>query len=315
MTRDTSLRDALLGVLTIALFAMLTLVFDLAERFNRWVAQFEGIQLDELVLGAFFSALVMVWFALRRVAELRIAFAEREQARQRLASLVSENRQLARHTLDVQETERRQMAHEIHDDIGQYLAAIRLGAALLSGNPDTGVTETATRIDRNTAHIQGKLREQLRRLRPVALDAGGIEDALDALIERWRDENPDTLFVLEIAPDAQLQALADETAIAVYRIVQEALTNVSRHAAASRVTISLLQTLDSSPRCLLLQVHDDGQGGQGGSSVRAGFGLLGMRERAHALNGSFECGRHPDGGFLVKASFPRDFPEDVDGQR
>lgn len=315
MTRDTSLRDALTGVVIIAMFAMLTLVLDLAERFNQWVSEFEGIQLDELVLGAFFSALMMVWFALRRVAELRIAFAEREQARLRLVSLVAENRQLARHTLDVQEAERRLMAHEIHDDIGQYLAAIRLGAALLSGNPDPAVTETATRIDRNTAHIQGKLREQLRRLRPVALDTGGLDEALEALIERWREENPDTLFVLEITPAALLPPPVDEIAIAVYRIVQEALTNVSRHTVASCVTVTLREQIDGRQRTLVLRVQDNGHAGVEGAPAHAGFGLIGMRERTHALDGQFQCGRPQDGGFFVEASFPCDLSGPVDGKR
>lgn len=315
MTRDTSLRDALLAVSLIALFAILTLVFNLAERFNHWVAQFEGIQLDELVLGAFFSALVIVWFALRRVAELRIAFVEREEARQRLASLVAENRQLARHTLDVQEAERRQTAHEIHDDIGQYLTAIRLGAALLSGHPDAAVTEASVRIDRNTTHIQGKLREQLRRLRPIELDTGGIEDALESLIERWRDENPDTLFVVEIAPGALIPALSEAMAIAIYRIVQEALTNTSRHAAANRVLIRLQEMGDDAGRTLVLRIQDDGRGVQPKASPHAGFGLLGMRERVHALNGSFRSGRSPDGGFFVEASFPHALPQSVDESR
>ncbi len=315
MTHDTSLRDALVAASAIALFAMLTFIFDLAERFNHWVAQFEGMQLDELVLGAFFSALMIAWFALRRVAEMRIAFAEREQARQRLAGLVAENRQLARHTIEVQEAERRQTAHEIHDDIGQHLTAIRLGAALLSGNPDVAVTEAATRIDRNTAHIQGKLREQLRRLRPVELDTGGIEDALDALVERWRDENPETLHVLDIAPPAIAQPLSDETAIAVYRIVQEALTNAARYAAARHVTISLRERFDGARRSLVLRVEDDGNGGLDGVISGSGFGLLGMRERAHALNGSFESGRHAGGGFFVEARFPCERAEGFDDPR
>ena len=294
---DASLRDALVALVVIALFSALTLAFELAERFNQWVARFEGIQLDELVLDAFLVSAVVAWFALRRMAELRVAAGEREAARRRLADLVAENRQLARHTLEVQESERRALAHEIHDDIGQYLTAIRLGAAVLKHHTDPSVREAVGRIEVNATHVQDRLREQLRRLRPVILDTDGVQDALAMLIAHWQTENPEVAYTVDIAPG--IPVLGDEMNTAIFRIVQEALTNAARHAAARHVRTSL--SCDAS--VLHLRISDDGRGARSNPNG-GGFGLIGMRERAHALGGTVTFERPEAGGFAVEVSLP-----------
>lgn len=294
---DASLRDALVALVVIALFSALTLAFELAERFNQWVARFEGIQLDELVLDAFLVSAVVAWFALRRMAELRVAAGEREAAQRRLANLVAENRQLARHTLEVQESERRALAHDIHDDMGQYLTAIRLGAAVLKHHTDSSVREAMGRIEGNATHVQNRLREQLRRLRPVILDTDGVQDALAMLIAHWQTENPETAYTLDIAPG--IPVLGDEMNTAIFRIVQEALTNAARHAAARHVRTSL--TCDAA--VLHLRISDDGRGLRSGPNG-GGFGLIGMRERAHALSGTVNLECPEVGGFVVEVSLP-----------
>ena len=138
----------------------------------------------------------------------------------------------------------------------------------------------------------------LRRLRPVLLDEFGLVRALENLIDGWNERHPDVFC--RLAVDGRLDDLGDSIDISIYRVVQECLTNVAKHAAASEVKIELVRTTEGRVR---LRVRDDGVGFEPGAAPR-GLGLLGMRERVEALQGSFSIEASPGHGVALDIELP-----------
>jgi signal transduction histidine kinase len=138
----------------------------------------------------------------------------------------------------------------------------------------------------------------VRRLRPGRLDALGLEDALKETVASWAARNPRIEWSLDISGD--LGDLGEAARLTIYRLVQEALTNVVRHADASR-TIVALRRDDHSVR---LSVRDNGHGNMAAPSSDSGFGLVGMRERVLALGGSFVIDGISGVGTEVRAVIP-----------
>lgn len=196
----------------------------------------------------------------------------------------------------VQEEERRRLSRELHDDVGQAITAIKLVADSLRGVDDPiqrgqGIDDLGAIADETI----GKLRDLSMLLRPPQLDALGLESAL-----RWQ---VDTLFrdrseavQLDIQPLPQ--RAPPEVELACFRIAQEGLTNVLRHARASAVRISLAQQ-DGE---IALSLVDDGQGFPAGPA--AGLGLVGIRERAQLLGGRVEIESQPALGTRIRAWLP-----------
>ena len=208
-----------------------------------------------------------------------------------LARLDAENRDLLRRMIDVQETERRDIARDLHDEMGPFLFAIRAGVGALRRKAQgAGVTEDCARLDQQIAALQGVNRRILARLRPVALEEMGLAGALDALVRGWRETHPQATITLTVADCA----LDEKTALVAYRIAQEGLTNALRHARARHVTIDVRP---AGARELRVRVDDDGTGLKAG--WRQGLGLRGMSERIAALGGrlTFQSGT-PTGAVL-----------------
>jgi signal transduction histidine kinase len=186
---------------------------------------------------------------------------------------------MARRLLRVQEDERRSLSRELHDDIGQQITAIKLGALALQGDPDPLRAETVDEIIAIADQTTAKLRDLSMLLRPPQLDALGLEAALRWQAERlFRSGHP--RLELDLSPLPRRPA--PDVELACFRIAQEALTNVLRHAGARNVAVRLRA---DGERALALEVVDDGRGFDR-DAASGGLGLVTMRERARQLGGT-----------------------------
>lgn len=207
---------------------------------------------------------------------------------------------MARALIAAQESERRRLAHELHDVVGQALTAVRLNLESLArdGLPDSGrLRECLSTVDEALQQVRGFALE----LGPALLDDHGLAAAVRALLARSaRDARITVSF--EADPIPQRDPAFESTA---YRIVQEALTNIVRHAGAMTVAVRLSATTDA----LELSILDDGRGfgvADALARARAGasLGLPGMYERVRLLGGELHVISAPGRGTLVRARFP-----------
>jgi glucose-6-phosphate-specific signal transduction histidine kinase len=249
-------------------------------------------------------ALGFAWFAWRRYHEAAVEVKKRLEAEAQLFQTLAENQRLGQQYVLVQESERKALARELHDELGQYLNAIKVDAVAIR---DQAMREfpslypPARSLIGSVDHVYGVVRDLIGRLRPVGIDDLGLAAALEHCVEHWRGRLASTEFKLVLEGD--VEGLSDQMRLTIYRVVQECLTNVSRHALASQVEIRF-RRLPAKPDRMELTVVDDGQGAENRPS--AGFGLLGMRERVEVLGGSFAAQNRADGGFCVRVRFPRE---------
>ena len=258
--------------------------FDLHERFAGWALKYERWDADELAFGLAVLAAGLAWVAWRRRGEVEAELQRRVQAERHVAELLAHNRELAQGLIALQESERRALARELHDEFGQACTAIRVETAWLRraalGDRE-GMLAAALRADTAARELHGLVRDMLRRLRPADLDALGLVGALQALCAAWAQRSGVACRFVHVGDDASLD---DAVNVTVYRVVQEALTNVLRHARAGRVEVHLAVRAGEG---LELLVHDDGRGMDVGAAGR-GLGLLGATERAAAVGGTLE---------------------------
>lgn len=211
----------------------------------------------------------------------------------------SQLRELAAHYENVREDERRVMAREVHDELGQNLTALRMGLAVLAEQPgDLKVDEEARRLKGLVDHSISVVRGIARTLRPAAMDLG-IASALRWLVSEFE---ANTHIRCEIDIDIGRLQLDDERATTLFRIAQESLTNVARHAQAKRSWIRLRQL----NRFVVLEVGDDGQGFLVSESMDGGFGMLGMKERALSIGGELVVYSRPGEGTVVSVHIPKE---------
>jgi len=204
------------------------------------------------------------------------------------------NQALARHTMQIQETERQNMSREMHDEMGQSLTAIKAMAITCQQDNADVKTVTSSIVD-ICNHLSGVVRSMMKTLHPLSLTELGLEATLSDLVREWQRRSPELQFNLNY--DAALEKLSHDITIHVYRIVQECLTNVVRHANASEVAVLVVKRGNK----VWITVSDDGQGNQLNSP---GFGLLGMRERAENLGGQFTLESALNGGVNVVVQLP-----------
>jgi signal transduction histidine kinase len=233
-------------------------------------------------------------------------FARLSEAFNRLAASleqhIAERAALAHKLLQVAEEERRTLARELHDELGQYLTATNaLAASLRQGAGDPGLEREAGQIAHNVEAMMGLLRGMLERLRPPELEELGLAASLESLVAGWNGRCRGTRFQLSL--DGGLGDLPADLNASVYRIVQECLTNSVRHARASEVRV-LLARRATAPGTLELSVTDDGQGGDAANRPAPGFGVIGMREGVLALGGTLELSSPAGRGFVVHAVLP-----------
>lgn len=189
-----------------------------------------------------------------------------------------ENDDLTHSLLVLQERERTQLAQALHDDLGQYLAGIRAQACLLQAIKDQPllVGTTARSLDQHCEQLQNGFRRLTRELYPVMLDHLELPEAVNLLAEQWQSAQG---IELQVEIDRRIPRLPLYVKEQLYRLLQESLTNVAKHARASRVCIRL--RLNGNR--LRLLVRDNGAGSK--AVGRPGIGLRSMQERARALNG------------------------------
>lgn len=275
--------------LTLATFA-LACAFELYEAFTRLTRPLEVWQLDELPIALVALALGLAWYAFRRAAQARAELRMREMAQAQALSLLGHNRELAQQLLGVQESERRALARELHDQLGQHCHAIRVEAAYLQRTEDAAQARAAVlRTAANAQALVDNVRGLLRRLRPAELDELGLVAALQALCEAWEERSGVACILGDAGP---LEDLGENIDTALYRVTQEALTNVLRHAQATQVRIGLRHI---APTLVELRIDDDGRGFDPKSDTH-GLGLLGAAERAAALGGSLRIDSAPGHG-------------------
>lgn len=218
-----------------------------------------------------------------------------------------ENRRLSRYSLKVQEEERRHLARELHDELGQSISAIK---ALAVSMEQQGVREncqstgTAESIINVCNHIYDVVRNMMNRLRPAVLDELGLKTAIERLVEDWNSHHPDSFCDLNIRGD--FEQLDEQIYITLYRIAQEALTNIAKHSGASTVTITLQENAPvfaDEIANISLKIVDDGQGFEA-DQLRPGMGLIGMRERVHSVEGKMSLQTQPGSGVSIEINLP-----------
>jgi two-component system sensor histidine kinase UhpB len=325
-------RDALWLCLLSTGFFFLAAQLELSEHVARLAEGYERWQLDELPLTLLLLALGLVWFGWRRWRELR-------QAMQVGARLAAQNRELAQRLIGLQEEERRNLARELHDELAQLVGAIKLDAQgiqrqldgvspnPLSQSPESQNPVSQSPVSQNpgkdvlhiNAHaivqaadqLHALTRDLLQQLRPAGLDELGLQACVQALAERWELRHGIECVFL---PEGDLQGLGEALDITLYRMLQEGLNNIARHANAQRALLRLQRQADS----VQISIEDDGIGlplrrhaaAEATEAVRnaanqsTGFGLIGMRERIAALGGSLQLLPGSRGGLCLRASLP-----------
>lgn len=283
-----------------ALFWAFSVAVELNERVLSWTRPWERYQIDELPGVLLFLSAALVWYSWRRVHDARTELQRRVAAESKLAETLQENRRLSLSHVRMQEDERKQLARELHDELGQHLNAIKIDAVAIR-NWSEGcmpqVHAAARSIVQAGDRVQNVIRDMLQRLRPVGLDELGLAAALEHLVGHWRARHPALRAELSVAGSAD--SLGERENITVYRLVQEGLTNVVKHARAGVVRI----TLACNAQGIALSVADDGAGANDWMRA-AGLGLKGMRERVEALGGSLHIESAPGAGFLIRAVLP-----------
>lgn len=223
---------------------------------------------------------------------------------QKLQQSISRNHKLSQQLIQLQEEERKSLARDLHDELGQYLTAIRTDAAALLEMSKTRFPEARegaqaiVDVTLQVMHIIGAI---LQRLRPEVLDQLGLRPSLIELIATWRQRNQNVSCILKLPEN--INTPDEQVSLTAYRVVQECLTNVARHAQARRVEIELRLFRDGRlGKCLEINVSDDGTGFD--PETPEGFGLCGMRERVEGLGGTLAVDSAPQAGTRIRAILP-----------
>lgn len=225
----------------------------------------------------------------------------------------ADKRKLIQKVNSIIEDERKSIAVEIHDELNASLIAVRLEAqsiATLAGRAPVGVEVEEIRgkaqaITKLALDLYANGRRLVRRLRPEVLDMLGLHGAVEEMLRHY-DSGSGCRFAFHSEGD--FSRLGNELAISAYRIVQEALSNVMKHAGATFAQVSLV--LDEDHDVLRIAVEDDGQGFEPALSSE-GIGIIGMRERVYALRGAIEVRSAPQRGTTVAITLPLSGPTAV----
>ncbi|HLH37885.1 MAG TPA: sensor histidine kinase [Bryobacteraceae bacterium] len=216
---------------------------------------------------------------------------------QQMEAQTSELSRVSFRMLETQESTARRFSHELHDELGGALTAIKTNLAALaaSGADRKRIEDSIKLVDGAISNV----RELSQLLRPTILDDFGLDAGIRWLTDRFRERTGiETDYRSEFTG-----RLADETETHLFRIVQEALTNIARHSGATQATIHLR----AGPDTVHLTIHDNGQGLQP-SKNGGGMGLIGMRARARSAGGELSIKSHPGAGVTIEVSAPRGKP-------
>lgn len=275
---------------------------DLSEALVLVVGLTATVLLNLLVVGRTFAPLSRLIEAMERFEPLSADYRvpvygnEREIVQltkafnDMLDRIERERRESVQRSLAAQERERKRVAQELHDEIGQSLTALLLQIEGLERSAPDDEREALAELRQATRDTLEQVRGVARRLRPEVLDDLGLGRAISALCERLGEQSG---IAIGCDLDPELPQLAPEAELVTYRVAQEALTNTLRHSGAQRVAV----TLERAGEDVLLMVADDGRG-LGGADP--GAGIQGMRERALLIGARFQIDPGDAGGTVVR---------------
>jgi signal transduction histidine kinase len=211
-------------------------------------------------------------------------------------------RALTGHLQNVREEERAHIARELHDELGQMLTALKMDVAWLNSRCQSckasGIGSKLAEMGQLIDSTIAAARRISAALRPTMLDDLGLKAAVEWLIEDFAKHNEGINCALRF--ELGEQDVGDQLATAAFRIVQECLTNISRHAAASTLEVRI----GLHEQQLIIHVSDNGRGLPAQATRQGSYGLIGMRERAEALGGTLVLSNQPTGGLSVEANLP-----------
>ncbi|MDP1596670.1 MAG: sensor histidine kinase [Methylotenera sp.] len=222
---------------------------------------------------------------------------------------LEENRQLTHLIQKHIEEERASLARELHDELGQYVTAIKTFAVAIANKAKTnsasaGMTEIASSaqiIVSAANQIYDGMHNIVRQLRPASLDNLGLAETLKDLVSSHQVQHPEIQIQLHLS--GNLERIGETVSINLYRIVQESLNNALKYAKATTIAVSLIKTPDGE---LQLAIKDNGVGMDIETVDQdKHFGLLGMRERVQALYGSFSIEAAPNQGTVISIHIPK----------
>jgi signal transduction histidine kinase len=259
-----------------------------------------------LTVGALLSALACILGAAGAtfaISKARALAAARDEA----VRASAERKRLIRMLNTAVEDERKSISVEIHDVINAMLLQVRLEADAIVGLVPEAGTGTAVKamgdharlISRHASDLYTQCRRIVRRLRPEILDVLGLDQSIDEMVTSYNDKHLTCRF--SYSSDGDIEKLDPNVSIAAYRLVQEALSNVMKHAEATQVAVSL--RLNQAANTLDIRIVDDGVGFDP-TAVTPGIGVLGMRERVAALNGALKIQSSVESGTEIVATIP-----------
>jgi len=220
----------------------------------------------------------------------------------KLQTSIQQNHQLTRQLITLQEQERKNLARDLHDEFGQCLTAINTDATVVLKAAEKKYPElkqSAQAMSQLSRHLMDMVSGLLQKLRPGVLDELGLEVALDDLISQWQTRHSE--IKVDVKLQLEAEAISETLGIAVYRLVQESLTNISKHARASAVSIRVSQDKQGQQQGIRIQVRDNGIGLPATPSGQ-GMGLPGMRERVEGLGGQLQLSNQA--GTIIQAWIP-----------
>lgn len=224
----------------------------------------------------------------------------RLEAERALQRSHEELRELSANLLSIREEEKSRIARELHDDLGQQLTALKMDVSSLELAPGTDADARAQLrgMQRLIDATVASMRRIAADLRPVMLDDLGLVPAIEWLVNDFTNRYG---IQVQSRIDGMLTDFSRDSSTAIFRIVQEALTNVARHSNASHVELELRHEAD----WCVVRITDDGQGANQRADARQkSFGLIGIRERVHQLNGSVSIETAVGQGFAMSVTLP-----------
>jgi len=227
---------------------------------------------------------------------MAVLLAQKREASARLHDAYRQLSDLAGRILVVQEEERTRIARELHDDINQQLAAVSIRLSYLKRGGSDAQREAVAEIQQDVLKASNDIRGMSHELHPSVLRFTGLGSALTAFCHHHG--NRTTLHI-----DCRIEApegLGGDQELGLFRIVQEAVNNIEKHARASHAWVQLV----AGPEMSVLSISDDGVGMAGAKHVRPGLGMISMEERARLLGGSLRVESQPGGGTKIEVRFP-----------
>ena len=209
-----------------------------------------------------------------------------------------QNQALTQQTLDIQEIERKRLSQELHDELGQSLTAIKT-MAITATHKKSDIKKITTSIVDICDHLTTVVRSMMKQLHPTLLAELGLKATLEDLLDQWKSRSPSTVFTLYY--DYNADKVDPNIVIQIFRVIQESLTNIIRHAAATQVEISL--KIKKDPNRLLLVITDNGRGCNLDKHT-TGLGLPGIKERIKLLDGQLNIVSEINNGLQLRVQIP-----------